>query len=711
MRTRTPKQNSPLISSAQPQGEGFPAQTSYPQGPSEFFTDTFGTLQRHADASATGLGNGQSVVQMAPAEFLLHPILEIPGRGIIKSNWELLLDAIRAYGALNPADTPGRIAGLRQMQAAAKNWREQVGFRGIDPDTLAQDRRLQGINLISFERRLAGEWEEVLIQNGQPAFSTGELDSDQGFEPAAEPLLTRKVKNRTHIGFFTLGVQVVKEDGQAIPAPAVGSGCKLLDDGSCPNGRNASDYYRVESFDHIDQIGDKAAIRNGIFIKDRVWVHRDHVQVSHMTAPNPTVEMQDKSDPVDFPLFNAAPSIQDVEQNGLGDCWLLAAMGAVVRMNPQHFRNVMKDNLDGTVTVRLYDVNPGPVYVTRDITVKKSIVVRQGTQSAGFAGGALWVSIYEKAYVAAGYHGDSDDRLPIQRGSYGTIEGGFSSRAFKHILGRDADSEDLDADHPDFRGGDLTRLINRVPDPNDDDAMIRQLRPQIGLAGITADELWQIVISGATVSQAWTSVFENEQPRKEDLQRNRAAILAATPPALANQMNTLLDWVRDFVLPGKRGTGQYAPWQISIFQRIAARLDAGRSMTISTGEHVVSGGANNGLAGEHIGKGLAGPHAYVLLDYAPKPLPVLPLAGQLYWLKLRNPWGDVKARNPDAPGPGRTYVNKTWDMDYPAIPFNVSDTDAFGTPDTMSARETDNPEFWIELSDATKRFQHFDFTV
>lgn len=664
-------------------------------------------------ASSQGLSTGSDVdvIQRAPGDFTGHPLFDVPGLGGKTSHWRNLQGALRAYSQLQEDDNVGRLAGLRNVQAATIAWRNEVGFVGNDPTSLPQKRFMQAGALIGFEQDLMREWQEVLTQAGQPAFSTGELDSMQGQTPVEDPLLTRRVKNNTFIGFFRPGAQLIKTNGTAIPAPETDSGCKLHDDGTYPISivGGGGDYYRVESYDHIERIGEKANIKNGVFFKDTVWVLRTQVQKSHMTQNNPAMSYEDKSDPVLHPLFPHAPCKEDVEQNGLGDCWLLAAMGTIANWDSNHFRNVMKDNMDGTVTVQLYDIMPGNVYVPRRITVKKSIVVRQNG-TAGFGGGALWVSIYEKAFTAAGYQGDNDERLPVHTGSYGSIEGGKPKIAMKHILGRNADSEDVGADHPPFIRGDISRLFGRDTDQDSDTYGQRTLVAQAGLT-LDVNQVWALFLCGATNSQAWRACFASDQPRKGDLAKHRAKILEDTPVPNQADMNTFLDWVRDYVLPDKRGTGSYAPWQVATFQRIVNRLVAGNAVTISTKDRVVSRGSNGGLSGENVGKGLAGPHAYSVLDYSPNPMPLIPAPDQVYWLKIRNPWGDVKARSPQAPDPGRVYEDAEWETPVENVPFDKAEQDVEDNPHHLSAKGDANPEFWIELSDITKRFDHFDFTT
>lgn len=52
-----------------------------------------------------------------------------------------------------------------------------------------------------------------------------------------------------------------------------------------------------------------------------------------------------------------AVSINDVNQGWLGDCWLCAPVAALALQNPAYIQNMIRDNGDGTQSVRLY-LNP-----------------------------------------------------------------------------------------------------------------------------------------------------------------------------------------------------------------------------------------------------------------------------------------------------------------------------------------------------------------
>lgn len=56
----------------------------------------------------------------------------------------------------------------------------------------------------------------------------------------------------------------------------------------------------------------------------------------------------------DEPLFSHEPTLNDIQQGGVGDCYFQAAMADMVVSEPEKLKECMRDNGDGTVTVRLF---------------------------------------------------------------------------------------------------------------------------------------------------------------------------------------------------------------------------------------------------------------------------------------------------------------------------------------------------------------------
>jgi hypothetical protein len=92
----------------------------------------------------------------------------------------------------------------------------------------------------------------------------------------------------------------------------------------------------------------------------------------------------------------------DVKQQSLGDCSLLAALASIAKTHPHLLDKMITINPNGTYTVRFYDVMRGTLahveYLLPGFPVKERKIIygrssrRQKTE--------LWVSILEKAYAA-----------------------------------------------------------------------------------------------------------------------------------------------------------------------------------------------------------------------------------------------------------------------------------------------------------------------
>ncbi|MBM4319575.1 MAG: hypothetical protein FJ125_06370, partial [Deltaproteobacteria bacterium] len=100
----------------------------------------------------------------------------------------------------------------------------------------------------------------------------------------------------------------------------------------------------------------------------------------------------------------------DVKQGSLGDCYLVAALAAVAKTDPEIIKNMIKDNGDGTYTVSFH-LKEGRVGIYSSgskvsIRVTQELPVRYGSTPAfaktgdtGNDGPELWVALIEKAWA------------------------------------------------------------------------------------------------------------------------------------------------------------------------------------------------------------------------------------------------------------------------------------------------------------------------
>ncbi len=145
----------------------------------------------------------------------------------------------------------------------------------------------------------------------------------------------------------------------------------------------------------------------------------------------------------DEPLFTHTPSVYDVSQGEVGNCYLIAGITAVVNNNPNFIRNMMYDDGQGNVIVRLnyYDSiaeESKPVYYK----VKKQV---PDTNRYVLSKGPLWVKILEYAYAAyrtdfyAQYNREYAPGLKVKNGTLDihAEEGGRTSEALAILTGKD----------------------------------------------------------------------------------------------------------------------------------------------------------------------------------------------------------------------------------------------------------------------------------
>lgn len=109
-------------------------------------------------------------------------------------------------------------------------------------------------------------------------------------------------------------------------------------------------------------------------------------------------------DVTDEPLFWHEPSAHEIYQGGLGDCYWLSAIASLAEKNPAKIKECMRDNGDGTVTVRFFKpTEKDNVFHPLYVTVRKSVARYTDNQKDAFAlGRHLWVQMMEKAYAASG---------------------------------------------------------------------------------------------------------------------------------------------------------------------------------------------------------------------------------------------------------------------------------------------------------------------
>jgi hypothetical protein len=150
------------------------------------------------------------------------------------------------------------------------------------------------------------------------------------------------------------------------------------------------------------------------------------------------------------PLFQNGISPEDVQQGALGDCYFPATFAAIANSRPDAIKNMIKDNGDGTYTVRFYE--NGDKSQPKDVTVDNKLYVRSsGTPLYGESSDTpdtpanmeMWFPIIEKAYAQ-------------WKGGYDAIgKGGNPGDLFAEALGTRGQDYDLPHANPDTVFGNI----------------------------------------------------------------------------------------------------------------------------------------------------------------------------------------------------------------------------------------------------------------
>jgi hypothetical protein len=141
-------------------------------------------------------------------------------------------------------------------------------------------------------------------------------------------------------------------------------------------------------------------------------------------------------------------SYEDINQGRFGDCWYIASLIAVTQRDPEFIREGIRENPNGTVSVRIWDQdgNERWVTVTADLPMDEN-----GNPMGAYGDGDTWPAYYEKAFALV--YGDDDGGAPdgkegddaydrAEQGSYGAIEWDNSDQAVPYITGNDTESAD-----------------------------------------------------------------------------------------------------------------------------------------------------------------------------------------------------------------------------------------------------------------------------
>lgn len=107
-------------------------------------------------------------------------------------------------------------------------------------------------------------------------------------------------------------------------------------------------------------------------------------------------------------IFPHEPSLADVEQSKMGDCFLLSSINAILSQpgGPDIIKGMMRQQDDGSVIVRFFDpVKLEPIFVKVENTE-----LHHEKNTSAVTHNAPWVHVLEKAYAGLGYEVFKDEK-------------------------------------------------------------------------------------------------------------------------------------------------------------------------------------------------------------------------------------------------------------------------------------------------------------
>ena len=131
-----------------------------------------------------------------------------------------------------------------------------------------------------------------------------------------------------------------------------------------------------------------------------------------------------------------SPSSQDMRQGSVGDCYFIAALGALADSSPAAIENMFIDNGDGTWTVRFYYQDPLRGWVADYISVNTMLPVwSNGNLVYAQPGpnGSLWLPLLEKGYAQwneTGHEGRDGTN------TYAALNSGCMNTVDEQVLGK-----------------------------------------------------------------------------------------------------------------------------------------------------------------------------------------------------------------------------------------------------------------------------------
>jgi len=375
------------------------------------------------------------------------------------------------------------------------------------------------------------------------------------------------------------------------------------------------------------------------------------------------------------PLFRQdTMDIGDINQEGVGDCWYLAALVSILRCpnGTALLKKTMLDTGDGYVIVRLFDGNLNPWY----LKIAKSILWTSKSNTkvhvSGIRQTGLWAAMLEKAACCFNKASERKTCEP-DNPNYLNIEEGGGHEAYRMLLGvASGQIPSVGLNTQGKREGKksanqqlqqlFARGFWRTLGPSNLREASECLYAVFGWGGMTI-ERWKPMVS----AMANDNPLLATGPNFLELLKVGTYYGPSIPPEVAKKITS---YARSIQVSGPSGSGIYALGAERLFNTIRTKLGEGSPLSFGTIEHIGLSQGRGKSAGETMSFGMVGKHVYAILGAWEESFDP-----HRKFVKVSNPWNFY----------GRTYTQ---------------------TGSVLTHQENECGTFMIELADLCNSINH-----
>jgi hypothetical protein len=336
-----------------------------------------------------------------------------------------------------------------------------------------------------------------------------------------------------------------------------------------------------------------------------------------------------------------------VKQGQIGECFFDASLISIASTNRRLLESMIRDNQDGTCTVRLYDKNQKACYYKID----KTDLANDSRNSAAYHRHAPWAAIIEKAYTI---HQMLQDPSPDKK-LINYIDGGHGIDVFAALTGKKTDRASIDLNFDECLDDSLKSKVLQTLLPENK----KRMEAEIINANFSAEEIEKIkaqvppgnmeqnvkpFLEILSKSTDWEEKFDKFM--EDELYEVHCQLIQVfaeyaemgvkdnqAPDISAELISKFKEFTAKLLIPAEEKNRTLKSIVIDDIQKAINSSDF-YYLSISE-EKIKTEGKTENHAGEKIGGGLVGKHAYAPLQFI--------MRADKMFLRIANPWQEYSA--------------------------------------------------------------------